>query len=83
MADFIETLKGIKKLSKFEGGNVKQLAHLNAMVDAINAILDAATNDPQAIPKMLAGLGLHIVYMDENSGVGTWRFVGQKIADPQ
>lgn len=42
MEEFIDDLRNLTKLDKFEGGNDKQRDHLNGAVDAINGMIDAA-----------------------------------------
>jgi hypothetical protein len=43
---FIKDLQALAKLDPFTDGNDRQRAHLNALIDRINAMIDAANREP-------------------------------------
>lgn len=44
---FISEVQKLRTLDNFTGGNDKQRAHLNDIIDRINEMIKAANNDPQ------------------------------------
>lgn len=51
---FLDDIRKIPKIPYFQGGNDRQRAHLNQLVDALNSIRDASQRDPgPETPKVL------------------------------
>jgi hypothetical protein len=80
---FFTEVGKIQPIDQFVGGNDKQRAHLNKLVDAVNTIIKTASGCvpwDKLIP-LLEGLEIRVSYSEENGQVVTYQILARKIED--